>query len=433
MSYDLTIATSEEPSRQQIEAWAAEKGLVVNMEDGASSLIIEKSTGRGDRFVCNVDGPHSAEPDDFADEVAAACLAPRWMMQVSVPYSSAKVNFSHARSLARFLAEQNQGAAYDPQEDALIWPRGSGKRVPARTESEVTSSISLEWFLPPSRWDSAPERMLRAVRRLCPEALPTRYGQWEPLQHRFDPKRPDEFVRFVLETEDGDAFWFASRPSFGGSCFAPHAEKYAQPDEEPQRIAHLELDFDGGVIASDARWCDAVVDLFVTVAAETGAFFAAAQVEPGWIVSRNNRLSADAGTDSGEHFLRRRLWQGLPPVPVWLSWFGEPYRPLVADLLTQDSLERSISVAGPRAGLIRRLVDRSDAPLPVEPNVVERDEGLFLRLSNEPRPRAELPDLPIPVELTYRARPDVVHRDGSRESNPAQPEDRARLIPVLDR
>jgi hypothetical protein len=430
VSYDLTIATHLKPAKEQIEAWAASKEFVV-IAEATDSLTVEKASGKGERFVCQVDGPHAAEPDDFDDELAAACLAPRWMMQISVPYSVPKVNIRHARSLARVLAGQNQGAAFDPQEDGLIWPRGSPKRVPARPKEERTKVITLEWFFSPTAWQRAPERWLHAVQRLCPEAVPTRYGPWEPLQHRFDPNNPDEFVRFMLDNELGDAFWFSSRPSFGGSYFAPHADKYARPEDGPFRIGSLQTSFDGRVLEADRRWLETVVSLFVTVAAETRAFFAAAQVGRGWIVTSNNRLYADASTEPGGHFLRGRLWQGLPPQPTWLTWYGDPYRPLVVESVRSDSLDGVLMVTLPTAGVLRRLLGRSKPRTSSEPSVIEREEGIFVRLSDDPRPRDELSALPLPSELTYSERRPIVRPDGAWESNPAQREDRAALIPPL--
>jgi hypothetical protein len=46
-------------------------------------------------------------------------------------------------------------------------------------------------------------------------------------------------------------------------------------------------------------------------------------------------------------------WRGLPPVPMWLSWFGEPYRALVAEHL--------LGVGDGGRGL---FVGLSDEPLP---------------------------------------------------------------------
>jgi hypothetical protein len=430
VSYDLEIGSHSRPTIAQVEAWATGHGLVVKPESD-TALVVEKESGAGDRFVLDLDGPHAAEADDFAEELAAACLAPRWMVGVSVPYSMPKRNIALARSLARHLAEVNDGAAFDPQEDGLLWPRRRRKRVPPRRSEEETTRLALEWFVPPARWPDTPSALVALLKRLCFEALPTRFGQFEPLQHRFDPQNPDEFVRFLIDNEAGDAFWFASRPSFGGSCFAPHADKYAPATDDRFRVAHVEVDFDGNVLAADPRWREAVVDLFVSGARELGAFYAAAQLETGWMVSTNNRLWAVASTAiEHEHFLRGRLWQGLPPVPVWLSWYGVPYRELVAEALAgqphgiQSPDEKS-------TGIRRSLKRRRVAPTHPGPHVETRDGGVFVRVGDEPKPATQLPNLPLPAALTYRHRPRTVDERGAVSFNPAQREDQAEVIPNL--
>jgi hypothetical protein len=95
------------------------------------------------------------------------------------------------------------------------------------------------------------------------------------------------------------------------------------------------------------------------------------------------------------------LWQGLSPVPMWLSWFGGPYRDLVAPHLEGE---------GGR-----------------------RDAGVLLRLGTEPRPAGELPAWPLPQQLTYRYRPSHGEgEDGTIKSDHAKPEDQAPTIPPLD-
>jgi hypothetical protein len=411
LSYDLEIGTHREPTREQVEAWAAEKALTVD----ADGLLVSD----GSRHLFSLDGPVAAEPDDFAEPLAAACLAPRWMVTVNVPYSGPKRAISLARALARQLAEANEGAAYDPQEDALIWPRGTPKRVTALTGEEKTSRVELEWFVTPGRWPEAPEAMLRVLRRHCREALPARYGRVEPPPHRFDPDDPAAFVRFVLDDNDGDGFWFSGRPSFGGRWHAAHDDADVEPAEERYRVARLGIDFDGRVLAKDARWRAAVIDLFTAMAAELGAFFAAAQVETGWTVRKGNRpyASFDTFRRGGEHILRGSLWQGLPPVPLWLSWYGPPYRELVTPHMVEFS----------RPAGLRRLLGRARQD---EARVDTRGGGLLVQLGEMPRPARELGGWPIPEALTYRARPPIVTRN-SITGDPAQPEDAASVIPPL--
>ncbi|HSD09649.1 MAG TPA: hypothetical protein VLF14_01595 [Candidatus Binatia bacterium] len=429
MSYDLTIAAHEKPEREMVEAWARENGLEVVAADDGRSFTLERP-GKGEAgYVCEVWGPDPAEAEDFAEELAGACLLPSWMLQVSVPYSVPKANQALARSLARHLAQSTSGAAFDPQAEKLLWPRGKQNRTPSRPTETETSVLRLDWFVAPSRWRDTTEQFVPLIATRAPEALPMRYGSWEPPPHRFDRSNPEPFAKYLAESEDGDGFWYASRPSFGGSFHAPWADKYAKGEDERFRVGRLEVSFDANLVAADERWRESIVALFARGAELFGAFFAAAQVEPGWIVTRNNRLFARADSiGQGEHFLRGRLWQGLPPVPVWLSWYGGPYRDLV-----RDALQRGVETeTGSKQGRLRRILDRAEQPNTAKAVVEERATGILVRLSEGPAPRTSLQRLPLPDELTYRERRAIEYPGGGRRSDPAQPEDRARVIPSLE-
>ncbi|HWK27785.1 MAG TPA: hypothetical protein VNS09_14575 [Solirubrobacter sp.] len=385
MSYDLEIGSHERPARELIERWASEHDLLVD-----DDLMISRPAARGDGHLFSVNGPVPAEPDDFAEDLAAACLAPRWMLTIEVPRPGPKRAIALARSLARTLAQETHGAAFDPQEDALIWPRGEPKRVQPRHKEEATSVVELAWFLPARRWPEAPAILLELLAHRCPEALPTRYGRFEPLPHRFDPAAPAALAHFMCDEREGDGFWLASRPSFGGFWRAPHDDPRITPGHEHLRIAQLQVEFDGRVLERDPRWREAVVELFATAATRLGAVFAAAQVGPHWLVSTNNRLWATAKTmrHGCEHIPFGGRWIGLPPVPMWLSWFGAPYRDLVASHLTEAALT---------ARGMRRLLGRAQPP-----RIEDRTDGLLVRLGDEPRPRRSLGPWPLPDELTYR-------------------------------
>lgn len=418
MSYDLTIAAHRRPSAETVSAWAASEGLEAAAHDHGFA-ILQRS---GERAL-EVSGPHPAEPEDFEEELAGACLAPRWMLQVSTPYSAPRIRRDQARALARHLAEDSAGAVFDPQEGRILWPRGKQKRVAPRSAEQETSLLKLEWFLLPSEWRHAVERVVPLLSHHCPEALPTRYGAWEPPPHRFDRARASAFVE-SLAGEDG-GFWYAVPPSFGGAATPPPAVVPANEDER-LRVGRIEISFDCNQIAADTRWVEAVTDLFRRGAEHFNAFYAAAQVEPGWIVSRNNRAFAQAASlQESEQVLRRGLWQGLPPVPVWLSWYGTGYTAVVRDAVQVASSSDDRSNAGilQHQDAAARRTDRM--------RIVESERTLFVRLSTLPLSRTQLPAFPLPSELTYRERRAIEHPDG-RETDPAQPGDCAAFIPRLE-
>jgi hypothetical protein len=434
--YDVLVAMHAAPSREQLRedvaAWVREReDLSIDGAPDADALVVRRATKRGAIPALRIDGPLPATADDLPVPLAGACLAPRSMAAIGVRLPSPKRHFQLARSLGRELAERHEGAAFDPQEDGLVWPRGRPRRVPPRPDREATSKVGLEWFLPAARWEQAPATLVRLLQSRCPEALPTRYGLWEPPPYEFDERDASAFVAFLLDNPGGDAFWLASRPSFGGSAFGPAPDADAGDDDERLRIAYVGVNFDGRVLEDDARWLETVVDLFVTGARELGAFFAGAQVLPGWVATRNNRLWATAETLlQGEDLLRGRLWQGLPPVPLWMSWFGEPYRDLVAEQLTEARLREEAERNPPQAPRLRRFMRRRHEAPPEEPHVRAMPDGLLVRLAERPSPRERLVTLPLPPELTYDPRPAGVTDDGVLVSG-ARPEDQAAVIPDL--
>ncbi len=194
--------------------------------------------------------------------------------------------------------------------------------------------MRLEWYVPAERWAAAPAELIATLARRCPEALPTRYGDIEPLQQRYDPEQPDAFAAFIETTRRRWTFWLASRPSFGGHAHDPESG-----------TRHLGLDFDWRVLEADPRWREAVAGLFAATAAPLGAFYAECWVEPGWNVSRNNRLSITAGRKTRDPRSAAAASPGCPPEPAWLTWFGGEYREPVAAAL--DGVGRAAQ--GPRA------------------------------------------------------------------------------------
>ena len=71
---------------------------------------------------------------------------------------------------------------------------------------------------------------------------------------------------------------------------------------------------------------------FCAVAADFGAAYGAACVTRDAIL-RRGRTSFDQRSEMGP-LPRARWWVGLPALPTWLGWFGEPYRELVADAVS---------------------------------------------------------------------------------------------------
>ena len=318
-------------------------------------------------MAAEVDGPNRMEDEDVPDAAAGAIGASGWLVQISVMPSTTAAS----PRVAIHLARATDGVVYDPQQDLVTWPRGFHPR--SRETGEVRiEEVALVWFTAwPSDDPALPRRLLGALLGAhAPEALPKRYGPFEPL-HRFEgDHRADDFVERWIETAmewTAMLSWTTTRPCIGGSAgmSSLRAPERARPGEACVRIG---LGFDGRAFARDPAYTERIVDLFRALASGLGCVYAAASVNRGAIAKRSS-FSMDHRTESGP-LPRADRWVGLPASPTWLAWFGKPYAERVLP-----------SVAG---------------------NITsETDGALFMRMGTDPTTADQLADRfpPLPTNL----------------------------------
>lgn len=85
----------------------------------------------------------------------------------------------------------------------------------------------------------------------------------------------------------------------------------------------------------DKRWSRALEAMFLDVAQAVEAIHATAEVVRG-VGWSGRALSFRAETEHSVYLAYKGRWHGLTPHPVWLSWFGREYAPLVREHLPID-------------------------------------------------------------------------------------------------
>jgi hypothetical protein len=211
-----------------------------------------------------------------------------------------------------------------------------------------TQLVEFSWY------DGSPsspvEDWLSVCTQYLPAAIPRRYGSYEPLPHRLD----DPSAMGELTEEDDLVFFSTAKPCVAGSfsrspgIWTTSLGILAPPFREP-------------------RLQSAVRELFVAYAELRGCFLATAEVvaRVGWTgrsVWYDEKSQSTVRLDD-----REGRFLGLPPYPVWWTWYGNAYRELVEPHL-----------------------DPSE--------VVVRPTGLFHQASSDTTRRSKLPD-PLPADL----------------------------------
>lgn len=324
LSYDLQVFSQQSLSRDELRLLVAAAGFDVEGSSPTAGALTVLRGAKG-RYSFTLGMPVAVETEDVPEEVTAVLLGPTCMYELLVEGSSA-AETPHAVRFARRLAEASGGVVLD-QQTGLTWHRGR-----LRTSSPVLRGtidvVQLHWYTSLADTDGATARAwLYLARRHMPEALPRRFGTVEPFAMKLDTDGPEAFVQAV-SAEEWSVGFKASAPCLDGSLAGAATSK---------SVRSHSLSVHRGPL-SDLGWRDSLQRLFIDFAAATGVFFACAEVQRG--LDWSGRGVGYSGTAERTTYLAPRgRWAGLPPYPVWWTWFGPTYVPLVAEHLPPDQVD----------------------------------------------------------------------------------------------
>lgn len=379
MSYDLAIYAPRMIEPADLRALISDApGLQLETEspDDARSLVVVRGARR--RYCFTIDGPDSVEPEDVPVPVTSAVLDATRLYNIVVEGSPA-TEIPHAIRFARRLAKALEGAVLDQQIDE-VWSRSRSRSVERPAREERVDVVELNIYCLRSALTAAPDDLfLDTVRRFLPEALPRRFGEYEPLQGKFADVGSSGF-RAAWAASTTTLFTAGSAPCIGGSLDAGPLAAY------PSSVWKLGLSFHTGPLR-DSRWRAALRHLLVALADGLPSFYASVQVTGGHIWSGRSMWTDSATEWSVSPARAHTGWLGLPPDPTWWAWFGEPYRDLVRDHLDPERCTET------QIGILHEWADEpvKRADLSAEPSNWVPQE---LRASFAPNPNRQLP-LPL--------------------------------------
>ena len=369
MSYDFAVATRTRPKPEAITAFGrtigVELGSAGAFRPGSNVLV---TLGSGEGRTIDVDGPSAVESEDLPDDLAGVVPRARWLVEVHVPAGSDAEAHAFALDLAIHLAREGDGAVFDPQTDRIAWPSGLTPRPRTSTEDRIRV-VELDWIIPASAMPAeAASRWIELTTSSFPAGAPVRFGSYEPFQGRLDRDGAEGFAAAWAEQRaiptGGALFWSARNGGFGGGAH------FADPRNErrPARlggVCRISATVDARPLHRDPASCEALVEFVVTVAEDFGAAYAAASVTRD-VILRRGRASWDGRSESGP-LPRARWWVGLPALPTWVAWFGEPYLDRVAEAVSPWIVRERGNGALARFGLKPMDVDELRGVFPALP------------------------------------------------------------------
>ena len=342
MSYDFEIVVKKLPEQAHITEFILshpELSIEGKLHSKGGNPIVNRRVADGIESIMEIWGPDKVEAEDLDDIVARTVKPPCWLVRITVP-AAEKDTVSLAEAMSIHIAQRCGGAVYDPQAEAMVWPKVNFRSSPL-PRNEAIRVVDLGWYLPPSQSSvSMAQTFLRTTGRLCPQALPVRFGVYHPLQGKLRPGDEQPFLDAIEEiVREGHAEMLelkSKTPCLGGTLWFPSRRNDPRMSGTSNYV-DLKMSFDGRVVESDSQWCERIVSLFIELAANLKAFYGHGYVERGVFASRRG---LGYGAESEHYPTPAGRWRGIPSVPYWLNWFGGPYFPLLEGSLRGGEVSR---------------------------------------------------------------------------------------------
>ena len=270
-----------------------------------------------------VSGPQHVEPEDVPADAADALPGLTVLVEISLePGAAPRAAHSTLLSRARAVACALAGLVEDPQEGSVTLARGE-KRYAKPKREERFAVVDLSWWFvaSPLRTAGGTAELIRILSSHLPEAVPRRYGLWEPPQYTTHETGPEALADFMRENLDNSAVFYPTRPVVGFSLSDCDAQEHPWLGFRSNRLS-IQLEIEA---LRQPGWERAAKRLWRDVSRLLQPFYGEARVLSGltWFGATTG---SDVKTDV--HPVRSWFWRGIPPTPGLAIVLGPPYAAL---------------------------------------------------------------------------------------------------------
>lgn len=171
---------------------------------------IGELTSTGDGWVINVSDIFSVVPDDIARELQPNLKGCRWRIDVDLEGEPNPSALSQFETVIGDLIGTHCALIYDPQTDQIFDKEGIQPIVNLPQAEEQNFSLQI-YFENADKVDKQLiGKILDVLAKELPEALPHRYGDFEPAQGRWDKGGREAFLESW--SIDKPPFWIGKTP-----------------------------------------------------------------------------------------------------------------------------------------------------------------------------------------------------------------------------
>lgn len=263
-------------------------------------------------------------PEDIPNGVAACLPGIGFLTEVNLaPIGARQAARKFLERAATAIAKAGHGVIFDPQLDAVTTPKGV-QRFVSPGPDERASLVALSWwFTEGSLADgSAFEPLLDVIARVLPDALPRRYGLYEPPQHVYSDTGRTHLVKFLNDHARGIGIvWYPHTPIAHVSLGIPD---HIGGSRQGYRAGRLSIEVDAEALCQPG-WPFALDQAWRKISSVVRPFYGDVRTLHGFRRTRGRYWIA---RESEHHPVCSWWWAGIPKGPVHAAVLGEQYRSL---------------------------------------------------------------------------------------------------------
>ena len=170
-------------------------------------------TGQKWQIVVGHSDKNRILPEDIPQEVAKALPGIQYLTGINLEGVATKEAARLLQSTADRIARSTHGVVLDQQEGSIRTPSGIKRFMPPAKRDSISVLCLSWWFLEsPLLTPSGREAFLNLLEQMLPEALPKRYGQYEPPQHLYAETGKSHLFQFWNDHLHETTVWYSHRP-----------------------------------------------------------------------------------------------------------------------------------------------------------------------------------------------------------------------------
>ena len=222
-------------------------------------------------------------------------------------------------SMSKRLAKESRGIVLDQQTGTFQTPTGLKRYTPQKRE-ERFSILSLSWWFTdgPLLTKEGIVEFIDLLEKQLPEALPRRYGLFEPPQYEYSSFGKEHLIDFIYDNRESIVVWYPSRPVV--YVHLTRSNKWGM-NKQGFKSNYLKVEIEKSVL-DQPGWFTTIMKFWKSASLIIRPFYGDVRTINNVLRSRST-YSVDGKTDF--HPVRGPWWKGIPRKLGHAAVLGSPY------------------------------------------------------------------------------------------------------------